>query len=295
MSFSRPLLRAAALACPLCLAGCSYLVPVKRHLPVPKAPQIVQTVTADDLVNLLNQRWTELNTLTATVEIYATETKSSQGIEKDYPSCRGYILMRKPNELRVAGTYFGKKIFDMASNGSHFKLVMPLKDLVIEGSNTVIEKSTKQWENLRPGFFLDALVVRGLEPDNEFMVASDTEMVEDEQKKHLFAEPEYTLSVMRPKSGHEKLPVRVITFHRDDLLPYGQDVYDNEGNLETQIVYSNYADYTAGKYPSRVTIKRPQEGIQIVLEVVRVEKNVDLPASQFEVTIPEGATVRTLK
>ncbi len=286
---------AAGLVLPLLLSGCSYLIPTKRHLPVPKAPELVQTATPEELVKQLNQRWDAVQTLTATVEVYATETKSSEGLEKDFPSCRGYILMRKPKMLRVVGTYFGVKIFDMASDGSEFTLVIPSKDLAIEGSSTVNEKSANPLENLRPDFFLGAIAVRGLEPDDEYMVASDSETVEDAAKKHLYIEPEYVLSVMRRKNGHENLPIRTVTFHRDDMLPYDQYVYNADGELETQIFYSNYATFSAGKYPSKVTIKRPQEGIQLVLSVERVEENVDLPATQFEVSIPAGDTVKNLK
>jgi hypothetical protein len=286
---------AAVLALPLLLSGCSYFIPTKRHLPVPKAPAIVQTATSDQLVKQLNDRWDAIQTLTATVEVYATETKPAEGVAIDIPSSRGYILMRKPKMLRVLGTYFGVKIFDMASDGNHFTLVIPSKNLAIQGSNTVTEKSANPLENLRPGFFLDAIAVRGMDPDDEYMVASDTETVSDASNKHLYSEPEYVLSIMRHKSGHELLPARTITFHRDDMLPYDQYVYSAAGELETQIFYSNYATFSAGKYPSKVTIKRPQEGIQIVLSVVRVEENVDLPASQFDVKVPDGATIRTLK
>ncbi len=286
---------AVSLVLPLLLSGCSYIIPTKRHLPVPKAPAIVQTVTPDQLVKQLGQRWDALHTLTATVEIYATELKSAQGLEKDFPSCRGYILVRKPEMLRVVGTYFGVKIFDMASDGSRFTLVMPTKNLAVEGANAVTEKSSNPLENLRPNFFLDALVLRGLEPDEEYMVARDTETIEDTAKKHLSSMPEYVLSIMRRKTAVENLPMRVVTFHRDDMLPYDQDVYDSSGTLETQIMYRNYTEFSAGKYPSSVTIKRPQEGIQLVLSVERVEENVELPASQFEVSIPQGATVKNLK
>jgi hypothetical protein len=137
--------------------------------------------------------------------------------------------------------------------------------------------------------------VRGLDPDDEYMVASDTETVEDLAKKHLFIEPEYVLNVMRRKNGHENLPIRTVTFHRDDMLPYDQYVYNSDGELETQIFYTNYTTFSAGKYPSKVTIKRPREGIEITLSVERVEENVDLPASQFDVKIPDGATIKTLK
>jgi len=295
MKFRHRLLCAPALALLLLLAGCSYFIPTKRHLPVPKTPAVVQTASPEDLVSRINQRWDALNTLTATVEIYATALKTAEGEAKDYPSCRGYILMRKPKMLRVAGTYFGVKLFDMASDGSRFTLVLPTKSTVIEGSNTMTQRSDNQLENLRPDFFLDAITVRGLDSDNEFMVTSDTETVEDSANKHLYIEPEYILSVMRQKSGRQIQPVRTITFHRDDMLPYDQYVYDKDGVLETQIFYSNYETFSAGKYPSKVTIKRPQEGFQIVLSVERVEENVNLPVDQFQLKVPDGATIKELK
>jgi hypothetical protein len=297
MRFVRRFARFAALALPLVLSGCSYFIPTKRHLPVPKAPAITQTVSPEDLVKQLNARWDALNILTATVEIYATETKTAKGEATDFPSCRGYIVMRKPKMLRVLAKYFGVTLFDMASDGNQFTLVVPSKNTAIKGTNTVTEKSSNQLENLRPDFFLDAIGVRGLDPDNVYMVASDTETVEDAANKHLYIEPEYVLSVMRRKNGQQNLPVRSITFHRDDMLPYDQYVYDSDGVLQTQIFYSNYVQYSAGKYPSKVTIKRPQEGIQIVLDVEAVHENesVDLPADEFDVKIPDGATIRDLK
>src|SRR5580658_1429718 len=287
--------RAAALSLSLFLAGCSYFIPTKRHLPVPKTPEAIQTVSPDDLVKQLNDRWDALNSLTATAEIQATQEKSDTGVATDFPSFRSFIIMQKPKKLHVVGQFFGKGIFDMVSDGSHFTIVMPTKNTVVQGPNDVHEKSANSLENLRPDFFLDAIVIRGLDADDEFMVASDTETVADAANKHLFIEPEYILSVMRRKTGHEIQPVRTITFHRDDMLPYDQYVYDENGALETQIFYSNYQTFGAGKYPSKVVIKRPQEGIQLVLSVLRVQQNVDLPADQFDVKIPEGATIRTLK
>lgn len=295
MKLLRLFASAAALPLSLLLAGCSYFLPTKRHLPVPKTPEAVQTISPQDLVKQLNDRWEALNSLTATAEIQATQEKSDTGIATDFPSFRSFIIMQKPKNLHVVGQFFGKGIFDMVSDGSRFTLVVPAKNTVIEGPNDVHEKSANSLENLRPDFFLDAIVIRGLEPDDEFMVASDTETVADAANKHLFIEPEYILSVMRRKTGHEIQPVRTITFHRDDMLPYDQYVYDKNGALETQIFYSNYQTFSAGRYPSKVVIKRPQEGIQLVLSVIQVHQNVDLAADQFDVKIPEGVTIKTLK
>jgi hypothetical protein len=294
MSVPRRAVSLAALALPVALAGCS-LFPTTRHLPVPKAPPIVLTATPKQLVDRLNQRWDALNTLTATVEIQATETKA-QGVEKVFPSARGYILLRKPKMLRVLGQYFGMRIFDMATDGTHFTLDIPPKNMAIEGSNTVTEKSPNPLENLRPDFFMDAIVVRGLTPDDYCAVTADTDMIEDPSRKHLYSVPEYQLSITRRKpDSHELIPLRVITFHRADLLPYAQQLYDAEGNLETQISYSNYANFNGTQFPSKVTIRRPKEGIQLVLTVERVEENLRLADDQFEVKIPQGTKIRTLR
>jgi hypothetical protein len=83
----------------------------------------------------------------------------------------------------------------------------------------------------------------------------------------------------------------VVYFHRDDLLPYQQDIYDNEGNIETQVTYLAYQDFEGGKYPSKVTIKRPIDEIQIVLTVEDVHENQPLADDQFVVPIPEGAKI----
>jgi outer membrane lipoprotein-sorting protein len=284
---------AAALTLPLLLAGCS-LFPTTRHLPVPRTAT-VQSATPKELVNQINQRWDGLNAMTAKVEIQATEFKTAEGVEKDEPTISGYIVMRKPNQLRVVGRDFGVGVFDMASDGSHFTLLIPHDNMAFEGANTVEEKSPNPLLNLRPDFFLDAIAVRGLDAGNEYMVAGDSETIEDPSRKHLYIEQEYTLSVMQPKEGPEKLPLRVITFHRDDMLPYDQDVYDSEGNLESQIRYSNYVEFGTVKYPSKITIKRPQEGIQLVLTVDNVQENVPVTDDQFQVKIPEGTTIKHLK
>src|SRR5579863_2184970 len=259
-------LSAIALALPLLLTGCS-LFPMKRHLPVPKAPPSVETATPEELVTQVNQRWASFDNLTAEVEINLTLTKPQEGLATDYPSCRGWIVMQKPEYLRVVGQLVGVRIFNMASDGKTFTVLIPPKSKAIEGPTSLTKRSDKQFENLRPGFFFDAMIVRGLDPDDYYTEISDTETIEDAQKKHLFTMPEYVLSITRhaPSGSRRDQPVRVITFHRDDLLPSNQDSYDTEGNLESQVSYFAYKDFEGNKFPTRVVIKRPLEGITITL------------------------------
>ncbi len=287
---------AGALALPLLLlSGCMFTT---RKLPVPRTPAMVQTVTPEDLVAQLNRHWAELESLNATVDIQASALKPKDGIAKDYTSFRGIILMRKPEMLRVYGRVpvIGTRMFDMVSDGKNFTLYIPSRNKAVKGSNALKKKSLSQVENLRPGFFFDAMVVRGMEPDEFYAVAADTDTTEDAAKKHLLLTPEYILNVMRRKPGSQQLSlVRVVHFHRDDMMPYQQDLYDSEGALETQVFYAQYADYGSVRYPSTITIKRPQEDYMVVLTVEKVIKDMALTDDQFQVKIPEGTTTQMLE
>ncbi len=277
------------------LSGCRFTT---RKLPVPKTPSVTQTVTPAELVTLLNQRWDALNTLYATVEIQASTLKTSEGEEKDYTTFPGIIMMRKPEWLRVYGRVpvIGSRMFDMVSDGKDFTLYIPARSIAYEGPNSLNKKSHNTVENMRPGFFLEAIVVKGMQPFDDYMVTADTETIEDATKKHLILIPEYVLSIIRSKPGSKQLtPVRVVTFHRDDLLPYEQDQYDSNGNLETHVTYEDYRNFGAQQYPTKVVIKRPLEEYQIVLTVEKVVQNINLTDDQFQIKLPEDTKIVNLQ
>jgi len=96
------------------------------------------------------------------------------------------------------------------------------------------------------------MVVRGLEPDEHYFVTSHTATIEDPARKHLYLVPEYTLNINRvnPQSRAET-PVRSVTFHRDDLLPYEQDIYNSQGELQTQVTYEDIATSVPCNIPPR--------------------------------------------
>lgn len=277
------------------LSGCLFTT---RKLPVPKTPSITQTVAPAELVKQIDDRWEKLGSFYANVEIQASTLKKKDGVEKDYTSFPGIIMMRKPEWLRVYGRVpvIGSRMFDMVSDGKTFTLYIQPKNLEYKGSNALHKRSTNTVENMRPGFFFDALVVRGLEADDNYMVSADTETIEDAKKKHLIQIPEYILSIIRSKPGtREMKPIRVVTIHRDDLLPYEQDLYDADGNLETHVSYSNYKSFDGTLFPTSVVIKRPLEEFQIVLTVEKVVQNIKLSDDQFQIKVPDDTKVKDLE
>jgi hypothetical protein len=313
---------ALALLLPLLLTGCS-LLPSTRKLPTPKAPAITQTVTPEELIAHLNESWKTLNTLNLGVDVQASVVKTKEGTATDEPSFPALIYMAKPENLRVFGRVpiIHTELFDMVSDGKEFTLFVPICSKVFKGSDAVETKrvpspdsttpaatasssacsSAKTAQNLRPGFLLDALAVKGLDPADEYYVTADTFTVPDAARKHLLIVPEYMLNVVRRKPGSHRLtPLRVITFHREDLEPYEQDIYDSEGNLETQVTYGPYKDFDSTRYPSTITIKRPLDEFQIVITVDGVKQNQPLSEDPlqdpFQITnIPPDTPVQKIE
>ncbi len=289
----------AALLIPLVVSttGCVSLLTSKRKLPIPVAPQTVQTATADQLAERLSANYAKFESLTATVEIRASRLKAKEGTATDYPSFRANILIRKPEMVRVLGRLpiVQTQMFDLASDGTKFTLVVPHFSKVYQGMNASKGTSPNWYENLRPGPFFSAMVVKGLQPDELYSVISETSTMPDASKKRLIVSPEYLLNVVRRKPESAKLyPVRVIRFHREDLMPYQQDLYDDDGNLTTEVVYGSYQDFGGIKYPGTMTLRDPQNGYQLIMTVQRVTLNPTLTEDMFQTKVPAGFTVTDL-
>ena len=294
----RWILAAISLPLILSLTGCASLFISKRKLPVPVAPPNVQSATADELVARLNDQWAKFQSLTATVDILASHLKTKEGEATDYPTFHANLLLRKPEMLRVLGhlPVIQTKMFDLASDGTRFTLVIPPKSVYYQDLNSREGTSPNWYENLRPGPLFDAMVVRGLDKDDLYSVTSQTVTVEDTANKRLLAEPEYVLNIQRQKPNSQELyPVRVVHIHREDLMPYEQDLYDDKGNLETQVIYGPYKGFDSAKYPSTITLKRPQEEYQLVMSVLSLNANPPLTDDQFHEDIPEGYKKLELK
>lgn len=269
-----------------------------RKLPPLRKPELVLTADAAELVAGINRSYEAVQSLTATVTFQATVNKSVKGEGTDYTGVPGYILLRKPGKLRVLGLVpvLHTHAFDLASDGQSFRLVIPPLNKAIEGSSSKVTKpAANPLMNLRPSMFFDALLIDGLRPDDLVFVTNDSDIVPDPSKKFLMEKPEYDLTIVRKKEGSSLLmPVRVIHFSRIDLLPYKQEIYNENGDVETQTIYGPYQTFGNQRFPGTVTIKRPLEEYQIVLTISKLTLNQSLADDQFELKIPEDMPLQKL-
>ncbi len=287
------LLLGAILALPL--TGC---LKHTRLLERPQQPQVVLSASAAQLIQSLNQRYDSIHSMSATVLMRASVGGASKGKVTDYTSLRGYILLRQPDMLRVLGMLpvVETRAFDMASNGSHFTLLIPPKSEAITGSGTVTKPSPNPLMNLRPGVFFDSMLIRKVAPDELVYVTTNSRVERDPHTHRLVEQPDYDLGILhRHGNSQELIPVRVVHVSRTDLLPYQQDEYDNKGDLVTKTLYSNYQTVQNIPYPTRIVIDRPVDGYQIALTIEKLTLNRPLANDQFQLKIPDGTKIKRLQ
>jgi hypothetical protein len=296
----RDWLKLLALLLPV-LTGC---LSHTRKLQQPKPAGIAMNADAVQLVEAINYRFDKVNNLTATVDFAASVGGAHKGQETDYTSIRGYIIFQKPKMLRVLGLVpvLHTHAFDLASNGESFTLLIPPRSRAIVGSNSVTSPTANPLENMRPEFFLDAILIHSIPSDRIVSLTNSSTTTMDPRTKQLIETPQYELTVLTPGQAGGPPGIarvfqaqRVIKFSRVDLLPTEQDIYDKDGDLETQVLYGKYQTYSGIQFPSTITINRTLEEYRIGLTVEKVIFNQPLPDDQFvPPKIPAGYKVQRM-
>jgi len=262
-------------------------------------PANVLSAAPQRLVDSINRQYDAVSAMSATVELTASEGGSLKGKEKTYTSFTGYILLRKPESLRVIGLapFVRTRLFDMASDGETFKLWIPPKNELIEGVNTVTKESPNTFENMRPYIFFDSLLIRKIGPEDLLLLTTVSPTVVNAKTKKLEIQPEYLLTVLqRQDGGNLLLAKRVIHFSRIDLRPVEEDIYDQNGQIQTQATYGALQKYGTQLFPGTITIKRPLEQYQIVISIQKLRVNLPLNDEQFELTgVPGTVKVKSLQ
>lgn len=276
------------------LSGCLWHT---RRVPRATMPVNVLSATPEQLVDFINRQYDLVNSMFATVTFTATQGGSLKGSVKTITPFSGYIVIRKPESLRVIGflPVIHSTAFDMASDGSTFKLWIPPKNEAFEGSNTVTEESPNAFENMRPHMFVDSLLIPKISREDLMTVTGDSNTIVDAKTKKLEIEPEYLLTVVNRQGSSNLLQTRrVIHFSRLDLRPSEEDIYDQNGQIQTQAIYGPLQAFGSEQFPGTVTLRWPLQQQQILITIQKLKVNQPVNDDEFEEKIPAGAKVQHL-
>src|SRR5690242_488988 len=273
------------------LTGCLFRTrSVTTRLSTAKLKQ----ASLEELVEWVNANSSKLRSVSANVDFSVSTGGEKKGKVTDYRTFSGYVLVRKPEMLRMIGLVpvVRNRLFDMVSNGVRFELSIPAKNKFYVGSaqKPPVKKTDEPLANLRPQDILDALLIRPIEgPPNEIAVLEQsTEMVKDPKTHKEAIQPDYIVVVIR-KGDHGYYLSRRIVFSRTDLLPHEQWIYDPQGQLVTYAHYENFSEHNGIMMPSVVEIQRPVEEYAITLNVTKLTTNIPLRDDQFSLQRPPGS------
>jgi outer membrane lipoprotein-sorting protein len=285
-----PSRRAASALLLLCLAtaGLSACLARRRTITHAGASKARTLLTADvpTLVSVISRHYDAVRDFNATVDMVPALGSAEKNKITEYKDVRAYIVYRKPADIRIIGLYpvVRNKLFDMVSTGPDFKLYIAPKNRFVVGQNEITHLSENKLENLRPIHFLDALVVRPIEPADKLMLENFTD--EDDAF--------YILHVVREPHPGELHLVRTIWFDRTDLQLARQLILDEHGNITADARYSQWRPYDNVPFPKRIDINRPKDEYGVVIDIVKMDINKGVSDDKFVLERPSGTTLQDL-
>jgi outer membrane lipoprotein-sorting protein len=280
------------------LTGCYKTV---HFIQQTQAPTVFRSAPVEVLEKELADRDAAIKAVFAAVEITATTINGREGKVNVYTSLKGHIFIRKPSDLRVLlqKPVLGSSAIDMVSDGKTFKLLINelTSSRAIVGTNTVTKPSKNGLENLRPAVFFDSMLVAGIGPDELITLTESTRIQQTEQgrKRQAIEEPDYDLTISKKKAGNVLQTTRVIHINRINMLPFQQDIYNDEGRVVTSAVYENYQEYGGIQFPLLITISRPLDAYTLKINVTKLQLNGKFEDDQFQLEIPAGIPVQKME
>jgi outer membrane lipoprotein-sorting protein len=250
-----------------------------------KSTQPLLTADRSELLQKITEQFNAIQNFNATVDMTPALGTAEKSSITEYKDVRGYILFRKPDDIRIIGLYpvVRNTAFDMVSTGNTFKLYVPSKNRFLVGSNTIEHPSKNKLENLRPEHFLEALLVKPVAPTEKTILENFT----DEDNAF------YILHIVR-ENGQQLDLTRTIWFNRVDLHLARLIILDPMGNILTDARYSQWRMYDNVPFPEHIEIDRPQDEYAVVLDVVKMDINKGVSDDKFVLNQPEGTTLQTI-
>jgi outer membrane lipoprotein-sorting protein len=265
------------------ITGCAASTTVKA----PKTEiRATKDATKESLLAAYNHSAAGITTLNLSVDLVPSAGKAYSGIIQQYHEVNGFILAKRPAEVRMIGQVLSKNIFDMTSDGETFHIFIPSKNKFMVGSAMLERPAEKPIENIRPQHLLDALFWPEIPAGATVVIAEDDEL----------AARYYVLSILSKDASPEI--ERNLWFDRSDLHLARIQIYGSAGKLISDIRLDEWqaaapaaSSTTANgnlEYPRHITMQRPHDDYKLEIKVKKVTLNESISDDRFQLQPPPG-------
>jgi hypothetical protein len=279
----------------LAASGCSIKQKTKIEVPIKIAQ--AKTATYEELLQIINNYNKIYEMSSNGLRLTLTMGKLESGVLDKYRRAPGYILLRRPDSIRlvIQEPIIKTAQVDMLSVKDNFYLWIRSRNEFYTGTNSAKELIAEDLPDspeipIRPRDIFEAVLPQGIVVDStDIRIAREEDM--DAESKY------YVLSVYKEEMAPVSHTVRRIWIERSSLTVARQRLFGEEGQIVADIAYSDM-DLTDGfSLPLEIHMDRPQDGYALDMEFTKGSWRINsaLPDNAFILTPPEGAKIIPLK
>ncbi len=276
MPLSRlPLIVLTTLSFSLYLASCNAARGGRTtSIPTDQLPRQAKTADRPELIDRVNRFSRSIEALQLKVSYEFTGKNIKTGAIKQWRESEGFILLRKPADIRVIVQAFRVRVIDMVSDGREFFIDVPPKKKFIRGLNDQVIPLHKDVPvNVRPQHIFEALAMASLDDADPSLISIE----EDQKDRKKF----YILYCHQWSAGGGLDLKRKIWFDRFDLNIVRQRAYAEGGKLEAETSYSDFRSIDGHVYPAIIRLARPQEAYSLSIRAKKIQVNINLDDKKF--------------
>lgn len=277
----RPLFRATAISLLLLVAwGCGIKTQVK--IPVSSRIAAAKSATVQELLALLRDYSNRITSLSSTsMRVDLTMGTSEGGTVQKYHSAPGYILLRRPDDIRlnIQAPVTKTTVIELLSRGDQFEVWNPRDNKVYVGRNSA--RGFEMEENgealvftARPAHIFEAILPRPIMLNQTDLRISSTEE-EDAQAKY------YVLTILQEAGGVEMRALRRLKIERSEMVVVEEETFNETGRVASIVDYSDLARFDGVLLPHAIRIERPIDGYSLDLHFKDWRLNPNLDDSAF--------------
>ncbi len=257
-------------------AGC-----LSKTRKVTPPPTTLLDASLDDLLAEL-RRLGSIQSMKATVDLQLSYLNDARTKETQLRDVRGFVLARRPDDIRVQAQVpvTGGRAFDMASDGSTFRVYLPWKGRFFEGDTKAL-RSEKRTENIRPQHVLEALLPEPPAEDEMCVMDRVTE-----GPRHF-----YVVQMLVRRPGEGLRIQRKAWFDRTTLRMARMEVRNDDEEVISLARYRAWTDEFGDVFPREIALTRPLEGYDLVMRFIKPGLNEEVPDDSFELDAPPGVEV----
>ena len=240
---------------------------------------------------LFEYRYSRINDLFCNhIKLKLTLGKLESGILDKYKTASGYILLKRPDSIRltIQEPIIKTAQLELLSVDDEFSMYIRSRNELFIGRNSAKDLVADELPDspeipIRPIHLFRAILPQSIDLNAPgIRILSEEDM--DANAKY------YALTVFNEDSEHRSSIVRRIWIERSALVLARQRLFGNEGQIIGDIVYSNMHLREGFFLPDEIYMDRPQDGYAFDMEFAggRWKINSGLPDKAFVLTPPEG-------